>query len=129
MHTACLSKNRACLKKKKEEKLVTKDDSHFVFMRPKAIIESSGTTWASETIRLRQRHPDLFEIQESCEAYSTEFRLACATIENACFLYDDMTETDDLSRAKAEHTYTLSMNVNAYNILKWKSNLTCVMRR
>ncbi|CAB4010189.1 Transient receptor potential cation channel subfamily A member 1 [Paramuricea clavata] len=89
---------------KNEEKLVTKDDSHFVFVCPKAIIESSGTTWASETIRLRQRHPDLFDVQENCEAYSTEFRQACATIENACFLYDDMTETEDLSRAQAEHT-------------------------
>ena len=108
-----------------EEKLVTKDDSHFVFMRPKAIVESSGTTWASEKVRLRQRHPDLFEVQENCEAYSTEFRKACATIENACFLYDDMTETGDLSRAKAEQTciYTeyeckrlqhLSMEINPY---------------
>ena len=34
---------------KDEEKLITKD-SHFVFVRPKAIVESSGSTWASETI-------------------------------------------------------------------------------
>jgi hypothetical protein len=35
---------------KLEEKLVTKEDSHFVFERPKAIVESSGSTWASETV-------------------------------------------------------------------------------
>ena len=98
------TKESCMSEEKNEEKLVTKNDSHFVFVRPKAIIESSGTTWASETIRLRQRHPDLFDVQENCEAYSTEFRQACATIENACFLYDDMTETEDLSRAQAEHT-------------------------
>jgi hypothetical protein len=89
---------------KNEEQLVTKEDSHFVFVRPKAIIESSGSTWASETVRLRQRHPDLFEIEGNCEAYSTSFRQACATIENACFLYDDMTQAEDLSKAKAQRT-------------------------
>ena len=57
------TKESCMSEEKNEEKLVTKDDSHFLFMRPKAIIESSGTTWASETIRLRQRHPDLFDVK------------------------------------------------------------------
>ena len=37
-----------------EEKLVTDEDSHFVFVCPKAIVGSSGSTWARETVRLRQ---------------------------------------------------------------------------
>ena len=77
---------------KGEEKLITTDDNHFVFVRPKAIVDSSGTTWASETVRLRQRNPDLFEFEETGQVeYSKPFRQACAIAENACFLYNDMT--------------------------------------
>ena len=39
----------AAMTDKGEEKLITTDDNHFVFVRPKAIVDSSGTTWASET--------------------------------------------------------------------------------
>ena len=35
------------------EKLVTDIDNHTVFIRPKAIIGSSGSVWASEVVRLR----------------------------------------------------------------------------
>ncbi|CAB4042502.1 Transient receptor potential cation channel subfamily A member 1 [Paramuricea clavata] len=72
-----------------EEKLVTEEDSHFVFVRPKAIVGSSGSTWASETIRLRQRHPDLFEVKSTAsgESYSVQFRQTCAVVHNDCFLY------------------------------------------
>lgn len=35
-----------------EEKLITEDNRHYVFVRPKAIVGSSGTVWASETVRL-----------------------------------------------------------------------------
>ena len=34
------------------EKLVFTGASHFVFTRPKAVIDSSGTTWANETVFL-----------------------------------------------------------------------------
>ena len=84
------------------EKLITKEDSHFVFIRPKAIINSSGSTWASETVRLRQRHPDEFEVKEN-DIYSIQFRQVCAAIHNACFLYADMTEQGDVSKAKAQN--------------------------
>ena len=85
------------------KKLITTDDNHFVFVRPKAIVDSSGTTWASETVRLRQRNPDLFEFEETGQVeYSKPFRRACAIAENDCFLYNDMTEEDDLSKVTAE---------------------------
>ena len=32
-----------------EEKLVSSADKHFVFIRPKHVVNSSGTTWANET--------------------------------------------------------------------------------
>lgn len=35
------------------EKLVTENDEHIVILRPKAYVTSSGSTWASETHRLR----------------------------------------------------------------------------
>ena len=35
------------------EKVVTDSDHHFIFVRPKSIIGSSGTVWASETVKLR----------------------------------------------------------------------------
>ena len=63
------------------EKLVTDDDNHFVFVCPKAIVGSTGTLWASETIRLRQRHPDIFQVaDETKPLYSTDFRKTCSSI-------------------------------------------------
>ena len=48
-----------------EEKVVSTGDSHYVFVRPKAYIDSSGTTWASETVTLRHLVPVDFEVEES----------------------------------------------------------------
>ena len=84
-----------------EEKLLTDDDDHFVFIRPKAIIGSSGSTWASETIRLRQRNPSLFEVDNGSN-YSDQFRQACSVIQSSCFLYKDMTEEEDLLKATCQ---------------------------
>ena len=88
---------------KVEEKLITKEDSHFVFVRPKAIVESSGSTWTNETVRLRQRHSGQLEFNGG-EAYSILFRRACATVKNACFLYQDMAERNVLSKTTADNT-------------------------
>jgi hypothetical protein len=35
-----------------KEKLINKTDSHFVFVRTKAIVGSSGSVWASDSVRL-----------------------------------------------------------------------------
>ena len=84
-----------------DEKLLTEDDNHFVFIPSKAIIGSSGSTWASETIRLGQRNPNLFEVENSSH-YSQQFRQTCSTIHCACFLYHDMTEEKDLLKATCQ---------------------------
>ena len=47
-----------------EEKLITEEDRHYVFVRPKAMVRSSGTVWASETLRLRHEDPLAFEVDE-----------------------------------------------------------------
>ena len=87
------------------EKLVTDDDNHFVFVRPKALVGSSGTVWASKTIRLRQRHPEMFEVaDETKPLYSVGFRKTCSSIHCACFLYTDMTEDDDIVKATGRNS-------------------------
>ena len=85
-----------------KEKLITDEDSHFVFVRPKAIVGSSGSTWASETARLRQRNPDNFEVKGSGQDYSVQFRQPCALVHNACFLYQDMTDENDFTKATGQ---------------------------
>ena len=46
-----------------EKTLETDEDHHFVYVRPKAIIGSSGSVWASETVDLRHRSPDVFQTE------------------------------------------------------------------
>ena len=80
------------------EKLFTRDDNHFVFVRPKAIIASGVSTWACETIRLRQYYPDVFEAVTE-KYYSINVRQYCAVIHDACFLYHNMTMENDFKKA------------------------------
>ena len=103
-----------------EEKLVTAEDSHFVFVRPKAIIGSSGSTWASETVRLRQRNPELFEVQGNGQKYSAVFRQSCAVVHDSCFLYQDMTEEEDLLNATGlnQCIYTCYESERLHNLKK-----------
>lgn len=37
------------------------NDCHFVVVRPKAFVDSSGTTWPSEIVRLRTLHPEVLK--------------------------------------------------------------------
>ena len=88
-----------------EEKLTTEDDRHYVFVRPKAIVGSSGTVWASETVRLRHEDPSAFEVDEPTPGspqYSLGFRKCCARLHDDLFLYYDMTESDDLDKISGE---------------------------
>ena len=70
-------------------------------MRPKAFVGSSASVWASETIQLRHRHPDIFEcpVKSDHPSYSSGFRTVCAEIHDAMFQYTDMTEPLDLRNA------------------------------
>ncbi|CAH3023183.1 unnamed protein product [Porites evermanni] len=59
--------------------LETDEDHNFVYVRPKAIIGSSGSAWASETVDLRHRSPDVLEMPTSNEhTYTEAFRGFCA---------------------------------------------------
>ena len=100
--------------------MVTAEDSDFVFVRPKAIIGSSGSTWASETVRLRQRNPELFEVQGNCQKYSAVFRQSCAVVHDSCFLYQDMTEEEDLLNATGlnQCIYTCYESERLHNLKK-----------
>lgn len=88
-----------------DEKLVTEDDRHHVIVRPKAIVGSSGSVWASETIRLRHEDPAAFEVEktETNAEHSLGFRKCCARLHDDLFLYYDMTESDDLNKITEEH--------------------------
>ena len=46
------------------EKIGSSGDSHYVFVRPKSYVDSSGTTWASETVWLRHNFPLDFEVDK-----------------------------------------------------------------
>ena len=88
-----------------DEKLVTEDDRHHVIVRPKAIVGSSGSIWARETIRLRHEDPAAFEVEktETNAEHSLWFRKCCARLHDDLFLYYDMTESDDLNKITEEH--------------------------
>ena len=88
-----------------DEKLITEDDRHHVIIRPKAIIGSSGSVWASDTIRLRHEDPTAFEVEktETNAEYSLGFRKCCARLQDDHILYHDMTESDDLDKITEVH--------------------------
>ena len=79
---------------------MNKDDNHIVFVRPKALVDSSGTTWANETERLRSMFPDKFEVLEggSQVNYSAHFRGVCARIHDDVRLFIEITVAEDLER-------------------------------
>ena len=41
--------------------MIADSDTHFVVVRPKAIIDASASTWASKIVRLSMENPDVFE--------------------------------------------------------------------
>ncbi|KAL9965166.1 hypothetical protein ACROYT_G028929 [Oculina patagonica] len=80
-----------------QEKLVSVGDEHFVFIRPKQIVNSGGTTWANETHRLRCEFPDSFEVQ-SDTLISKEIRSFASTIQGDVYLFRDMSEKGDIEK-------------------------------
>lgn len=82
------------------EKLVTEVDKHIVIVRPKAYVPSSGSTWASETHRLRCEYPDVHEIPpiDQSSQYSCHFRQFCARLHGDVFLLCDVTMQEDLEK-------------------------------
>lgn len=78
--------------------LFTTFDSHFVIVRPKAFVDSSGTTWASEKVRLRQEEPDTFEVVEGSLSISSRVRSYTSKVRDTVFLYSDMSVERDYER-------------------------------
>lgn len=81
-----------------QEKLVSIADEHFVFIRPKHIVNSSGTTWANETHRLRCEFPDSFEVIKDEYIASKELRSFISALYGDVYLFRDMSEKDDIEK-------------------------------
>ena len=77
----------------KNERMITEDDQHFVFVRPKAIVPSTCSTWASETVQLRHEQPACFQTHSDLTA-ETQMALAC--LRDTLYQYQDMTVDSDL---------------------------------
>ena len=82
---------------KDNEKLGSTGDSHYVFVRPKNFVGSSGTTWVSETVFLRHTNPLDFEVDEKC-SHLKVFRPILAITHDYVFQFIDMTETYDIKK-------------------------------
>ena len=70
------------------KKLITQEDTHFAFSRPKHYTLSHGTTWANEDIRCSHLYPQKFEVDEDTQ-YTTEFRSVCRVISNSIVYFLD----------------------------------------
>ena len=84
-----------------EEKLINKTDSHFVFVRPKSIVGSSGSVWASDAVRLWHENTATFQIESSNTSsctYTKEFSSCCVILHDYAFLYQDMTDCEDIEK-------------------------------
>ena len=79
------------------EKIGSSDDSHYVFVGPKSYVDSSGTTWASETVWLRHNFPLDFEVDKE-SSRSVMFRKLLATLHDYAYQFRDMTMNEDLNR-------------------------------
>lgn len=86
-----------------KKRVVVEEDHHFVVIRPKAIIDSSGTTWASEIVRLRILTPDIFELPNERTVPEIN-RSYIAYLHAAAFLYFDMTESEDIKKITSLET-------------------------
>ena len=95
-----------------KDMLFTTSDRHFVIVRPKAFVDSSGTTWASEKVRLRQEEPDTFEVVEGSLSISSRVISYASKVRDTVFLYNDMSVERDYERV----TNNPSCPYSAYEI-------------
>ena len=86
-----------------KEVLISEGDRHTVFVRPKFYVDSSETTWASETVELRYFLPDEFEISTGNDINtakgSVSMGQACAPFHDSVFQFYDMSEMSDVMKA------------------------------
>ena len=106
-----------------EESTLTEADDHFVVVRPKAIIDSSGTTWASEIVQLRILFPDTFEVLLPSESpLSARVRGELAKLQYRVFQYMDMTTEMDILKVSTEDTCKHRM----YELKRLKYLMICL---
>lgn len=86
------------------EKFVSTGDSHFVFTRPKAVIDSSGTTWANETVLLAQDHQEELDVPGTNKGLDVNTRNFMRACHDTLCQYKDMFERNDLLNIKKEDT-------------------------
>ena len=86
------------------EKLVSTGDSHFVFIRPKAVIDPSGTTRANETVLLAHDHQEELDVLGTKEGLDLNTRNFMRASHDTLFQYKDMFERNDLSNINKEDT-------------------------
>eukprot|EP00794_Sanderia_malayensis_P000902 gene902-205_t len=80
------------------KKLINESDSHFVLIRPKSIIGSSGMVWASESVRFWHSNQFAFEVKAEyidSPVYSKSFGAYCTILHDCAFQFKDMTVDED----------------------------------
>lgn len=92
-------------------------------MRPKFYVDSSGTTWASETVELRYLLPDEFEISTGNDintAKGSSMRQACARIHDSVFQFYDMSEMSDVMKATEGNMEHVAYEIQRIDHLCWQ---------
>lgn len=91
------------------ERLKSVGDRHIVYVRPKAYVDSSGTTWANETVQMRHDIPEEFEIRipdstiVNRRQYSKGMRKVSSRLHDNLYLFIDMSEKDDVQKVSRSH--------------------------
>ena len=86
-----------------KEKLISSGNKHIVIVRPKQIVDSSGTTWANETHRLRCLFPDDFEVKREV-TISRELRCFTSRLQGDLYLFSDMSMAEDVGKVTSSPT-------------------------
>jgi hypothetical protein len=76
------------------QRVVLKDDSSVVTVRPKQYVGSSGSVWASEHVYLRWNHPQLYEVHG--QTLNPALRTFSAMARDNLFYFLDTTEKGDV---------------------------------
>lgn len=84
-----------------DEEILHKElDEHVVFLRPKSFVNSGGTTWANETMRVRHILPYAFEVSSNRQHSlgTPALTTALCKLKDAVFYFKDMTLSEDCKR-------------------------------
>lgn len=80
------------------------NDNSFGFMRPKAMVSSSGTSWASENMPLQHENPQMFHVQKDDEcSYTGCFQSVVTMIRDKARHFLDSTVDNDIRDVTAQN--------------------------